>query len=132
MAEPIKLDLGLTDTQLGALTGLAFALFYTLLGVPIARFADRHDRSRVISASIFIWSTFTALCGLANGFLTLLLMRIGVGVGEAGCSPPAVSMIADFVPRAKRASAMAIYALGSPLGSLLGLAFGGIVAGFLG
>ena len=132
LAEPIKLDLGLSDGELGALTGLAFALFYTILGVPIARLADRHNRPRIIAASIFIWSSFTALCGLANNFLTLFAMRVGVGVGEAGCNPPAVSLIADFVPRARRATAMAVYALGNPLGSLLGLAFGGLVAGFLG
>jgi MFS family permease len=128
LAEPIKLDLGLGDGELGALTGLAFALFYTLLGVPIARLADRYDRSRVIAGSLAIWSSFTALCGAATGFASLFAMRVGVGVGEAGCSPPAVSLIADIVPRAKRASAMAIYALGNPLGSLIGLAFGGIVA----
>ena len=128
LAEPIKLDLKLGDGQLGALTGLAFALFYTLLGVPIARLADRHDRSRVIAGSLATWSLFTALCGAATGFWGLFAMRIGVGVGEAGCSPPAVSLIADIVPKAKRAGAMAIYALGNPIGSLCGLAFGGVVA----
>ena len=128
LAEPIKIDLKLGDGELGALTGLAFALFYTLLGVPIATLADRHDSSRVIAGSLAIWSSFTALCGAATGFWSLFAMRVGVGVGEAGCSPPAVSLIADIVPKAKRASAMAIYALGNPLGSLLGLAFGGLVA----
>ena len=132
LAEPIKVDLGLSDTQLGLLTGLAFALFYTIMGVPIARLADSYSRPKIIAASISIWSGFTALCGLANSFAALFLLRVGVGVGEAGCSPPAVSMIADFVPRAKRASAMAVYALGNPLGSLLGLAFGGLVAGLFG
>jgi MFS family permease len=128
LAEPIKTDLHLGDAQLGALTGLAFALFYTLLGVPIARVADRYDRSRVIAGSLAVWSGFTALCGMATGFWSLFAMRVGVGIGEAGCSPPAVSLIADIVPKAKRASAMAIYSLGNPIGSLLGLAFGGIVA----
>lgn len=132
LAEPIKNDLGLTDGELGALTGLAFALFYTLMGLPIARLADRHSRPAIISTSVFVWSGFTALCGTATSFASLFAMRIGVGVGEAGCNPPAVSLIADFVPRARRASAMAVYALGNPLGSLLGLAFGGVVAGFFG
>ena len=128
LAEPIKEDLGLVDWQLGALTGLAFALFYTIMGLPIARLADRKSRPRIIGASLFVWSGFTALCGQATGFTSLFLMRLGVGIGEAGCSPPATSLIADFAPKAKRASAMAFYALGNPLGSLLGLAFGGIVA----
>ncbi len=128
LAEPIKHDLGLSDGQLGALTGFSFALFYTVLGVPIARLADRFDRGRIIAAALFVWSAFTALCGLAGGFATLFAARVGVGVGEAGCNPPASSLIADIVPKARRASAMAVYALGNPLGSLLGLAVGGLIA----
>lgn len=128
LAEPIKQELGLSDGQLGALTGLAFALFYTTLGIPVARLADRYDRSRIIAASLTIWSSFTALSGAAGSFAALFAMRVGVGVGEAGCNPPATSLIADIVPRAKRASAMAVYALGNPLGSMIGLAFGGIIA----
>lgn len=132
LAEPIKNELLLSDSELGLLTGLAFALFYTLLGLPVARLADRFDRSRIISASLFLWSTCTALSGLASSYAALLLLRIGVGVGEAGCNPPATSLIADVVPRSRRASAMSVFALGNPIGSLLGLAVGGIVAATLG
>lgn len=132
IAEPIKRDLKLTDGELGLLTGVAFALFYTILGLPIARLADRADRSRVIAASVAVWSGFTILCGQASGFGSLLLARIGVGVGEAGCTPPATSLIADITPRAGRASAMATYSLGSPLGAMLGLALGGLIAGAFG
>mgnify|MGYP003624165157 CR=1 FL=1 len=111
LAEPIKNELQLSDSELGLLTGLAFALFYTLLGLPVARLADRFDRSRIISASLFVWSSCTALSGLASSYASLLLLRIGVGVGEAGCNPPATSLIADVVPRHRRASAMSVFAL---------------------
>lgn len=132
LAEPIKRDLQLSGGQLGALTGFSFALLYTVLGVPIARLADRFDRGRIIAAALFVWSAFTALCGMAGGFAALFAARVGVGVGEAGCNPPATSLIADIVPKAKRASAMATYALGNPLGSLLGLAVGGLIAAHYG
>ena len=127
LAEPIRRDLGLNDTQLGLLGGLAFALFYTVLGVPIARYADRATTNRVnvIAIALAVWSGMTALCGAAGNFVQLLMARIGVGVGEAGCTPPAHSLISDYVPKEKRASAMAFYGLGIPIGSLLGLAFGG-------
>lgn len=128
LAEPIKVDLGLSDTQLGLLTGLAFAAFYTVLGLPIARLAEKSNRVKIISAAVAVWSIFTVLCGLAANFTQLLLARIGVGVGEAGCSPPAHSLISDYVPAAKRASALAFYSLGIPLGSLAGMALGGIIA----
>lgn len=132
LAEPIKNELQLSDSELGLLTGLAFALFYTLLGLPIARLADRFDRSRIIAASLFLWSSCTALSGLASTYASLLLLRVGVGVGEAGCNPPATSLIADVVPRSRRATAMSMFALGNPIGSLLGLAVGGIIAATLG
>lgn len=128
LAEPIKAELGLADWQLGAISGLAFALFYTLLGLPIARFADRGDRSYIISAALALWSTFTVLCGFATSFALLLLARLGVGVGEAGGTPPAHSLITEFTPREKRASALATYSLGIPIGSLAGLALGGLIA----
>jgi MFS family permease len=128
LAEPIKADLALADWQLGAISGLAFALFYTLLGLPIARIADRGDRSYIISGALALWSGFTVLCGLATSFPMLVLARLGVGVGEAGGTPPAHSLIAEFTPREKRASALAVYCLGIPIGSLLGLAFGGLIA----
>ncbi len=132
LAEPIKVDLGLNDTQIGLMTGLAFALFYTVLGVPIARLADRANRVSIISAALVIWSGMTALCGMANNFVQMLAARIGVGVGEAGCSPPAHSLIADYYPPEQRASALSIYALGIPIGSILGLLAGGWIAEFYG
>ncbi|MBI1186196.1 MAG: MFS transporter [Alphaproteobacteria bacterium] len=128
LAEPIKRELGLLDWQLGAMTGLAFALFYTVLGLPIARYAERGHRPYIIAVALAIWSGFTALCGAAQNFVQLVLARIGVGVGEAGCTPPAHSLIMDYVPKEKRASALAFYSMGTPLGSLLGMAVGGIVA----
>ncbi|WP_086618387.1 spinster family MFS transporter [Erythrobacter tepidarius] len=130
LAEPIARDLKLSDTQIGLMTGLAFALFYTLLGIPIARYADRAttSRPRLIAVALAVWSAMTALCGLAQNFVQLLLARIGVGVGEAGCTPPAHSLISDIVPSEKRASALAFYSLGIPLGSLLGMVIGGTLA----
>lgn len=128
LAEPIKSELGLMDWQLGLLTGLAFAIFYTLLGLPIAQLAERRSRPGIIAVSLTIWSLMTAACGMAQNFLQLVLARIGVGVGEAGCTPAAHSLIADYVPREKRASALAFYSLGTPIGSLVGLAVGGLVA----
>ena len=101
LLEPIKQDLGLSDTQLGLLTGFAFALFYATLGIPIARYADKGNRRNLIAVSLTIWSAMTAVSGLAQNFWHLLLARIGVGVGEAGCSPPAHSMIADYFPAKK-------------------------------
>ena len=132
LAEPIKVDLGLSDTQIGLMTGLAFAVFYTVLGIPIARLADRANRVSIISAALVIWSGTTALCGMAQNFGQMLAARIGVGVGEAGCSPPAHSLIADYYPPEKRASALSIYALGIPIGSILGLLAGGWIAEFWG
>lgn len=128
LAEPIKRDLGLADWQLGMMTGLAFALFYTVLGLPIARLAEQANRPRIIAASIIAWSGFTVLCGFAANFWQLVLARIGVGVGEAGCTPAAHSLITDYTPKEKRASAIAFYSIGTPLGSLIGLAMGGMIA----
>lgn len=129
LAEPIKGELGLSDTQLGLLAGPAFAVFYALLGIPIARYADKEgtNRVRLIAASLAVWSAMTAVCGLAQNFVQLLLARIGVGVGEAGCTPAAHSLITDSVPPEKRSSAIAFYGLGVPVGSLLGLIIGGVV-----
>lgn len=130
LAEPIKRDLGLSDTQIGLMTGIAFAAFYTFLGIPIARYADKPstNRVRLISVALVIWSGMTALCGMAQNFVQLLLARIGVGVGEAGCTPAAHSLIADLAPPEKRASAISFYSLGIPIGSLLGMLIGGLVA----
>lgn len=129
LAEPIKQELGLSDTLLGLLAGPAFAVFYAVLGIPIARYADRTTTNRawLISVSLAVWSAMTAVCGLAQNFWQLLLARIGVGVGEAGCTPAAHSLISDTVPPEKRASAIAFYGMGVPIGSLLGLIIGGVV-----
>lgn len=134
LAEPIARDLDLSDTQIGLMTGLAFALFYTVLGIPIARFADREttSRPRLIATALALWSAMTALCGLAQNFWQLLLARVGVGVGEAGCTPPAHSLISDMVAPEKRASALAFYSLGIPIGTLLGMIIGGLLADYLG
>ena len=129
LAEPIKRDLGLSDTQLGLLAGPAFAVFYAVLGIPIARYADNARTNRVwlISLCLAVWSAMTAVCGVAQNFLQLALARIGVGVGEAGCTPAAHSLIADSVPPEKRSSAIAFFGLGIPIGGLLGLIIGGVV-----
>lgn len=134
LAEPIARDLKLSDTQIGLLTGLAFALFYTVLGLPIARYADRPatSRPRLIAVALAVWSGMTALCGLAQNYTQLLLARIGVGAGEAGCTPAAHSLISDIVPRERRASALAFYALGIPVGTLLGMIVGGQLADAIG
>ncbi len=125
LVEPIKQDLGVSDTLMGFLGGIAFATFYTLLGIPIARLADRGSRRNVLSVCLALWSAATALCGLANNFIQLLLARIGVAVGEAGGSPPSHSMISDMFPPDRRATALAIYALGIPIGTMLGNLGGG-------
>ena len=129
LAEPIKGELGLSDTQLGLLAGPAFAVFYAVLGIPIARYADNAKTNRVwlISICLAVWSGMTAICGFAQNFAQLALARIGVGVGEAGCTPAAHSLIADSVPAEKRSSAIAFFGLGIPIGGLLGLIIGGVV-----
>ena len=132
LLEPIKQDLGLSDSALGMLTGFAFALFYATLGIPIARFADRSNRRNLIAWALAIWSAMTAVSGLAQNFWHLLLARIGVGVGEAGCSPPAHSMLADYFPTEHRATALGIYSLGIPFGILFGFIAGGWLNEFFG
>ena len=125
LAQPIKEDLGLSDTQMGFMGGIAFALFYTFLGIPIARLADRGVRRNILAVCLTIWSGMTALCGLAGSFIQLLACRIGVAVGEAGGSPPSHSMISDIFPADRRATALGIYALGIPVGTMLGNLLGG-------
>ncbi len=132
LIEPIKLELGLNDTQMGLLTGFAFALFYATLGIPIARYADRGNRRNLIALALGVWSFMTAISGLAMNFWHLLIARIGVGVGEAGCSPPAHSMIADYFPAESRATALGIYSLGIPVGIMFGLFAGGWINEFFG
>ena len=128
LAGPIKADLGLSDTQLGVMGGVAFALFYSVLGIPLGLLSDRTSRSGVITGAIAVWSGFTALCGLATGFWSLFLARVGVGVGEAGGVAPSFALIADATPKERRARAIAIFALGSPIGSALGIFLGGWLA----
>lgn len=128
LAEPIKNDLGISDTQLGLLTGLAFGLVYCGFGLPIARLADRFNRVWIIGGSLALWSACTLLCGRAVNFTTLVAARMGVGIGEAGCAPVGMALISDYTPKAKRASALAFFAMGTPIGSLLGLCLGGIIA----
>lgn len=125
---PIKQELQLSDTQLGLLGGFAFALFYSTLGIPVARLAERMDRRWLISVSLVIWSIATAASGLAFGFVSLFLFRVAVGVGEAGASPPAHSLITDFFRPAKRGTAFSMYSLGVPIGVLLGSVLGGYAA----
>jgi len=125
LLQPIKEEFLLSDTQLGLLSGIAFALFYSTLGIPIARYADRGVRRNVIALALAVWSAMTALSGLARGFGELLAARIGVGVGEAGCSPPAHSLLADYFPPERRATALSVYAMGIPLGIFCGYLIGG-------
>jgi predicted MFS family arabinose efflux permease len=128
LAQPIKADLHLSDTQFGAVGGLAFALLYSALGIPLAIVADKTSRSAVVAGSLAVWSGFTALCGSAAGFGQLFLYRMGVGVGEAGGVAPSVALIADYFPPERRARAMAIYYLGVPLGLAGGTLAGAYIA----
>jgi predicted MFS family arabinose efflux permease len=128
IGQAIKVDLKITDTQLGLLGGLSFAVLYTLLGIPIARLAERWNRVSIISLALVVWSGFTVACGFAGNFVSLLAMRVGVGVGEAGCSPPSHSLISDYFEPKRRASALSIYAFGIPLGSMIGAVAGGWLA----
>lgn len=128
LAVPIKTELGLSDRELGLMGGLAFALFYTGLGIPIAWLADRRNRVTIIAVSLGLWSAFTALCGLAQNFWQLFLARMGVGVGEAGGVAPSYALISDYFPPERRARALAIFSFGIPIGSALGIFFGGWLA----
>jgi MFS family permease len=125
LLEPIKEDLGVSDTAMGFLTGIAFALFYTIAGLPIARLADRHSRRTIIALGLAVWSAMTAASGLATTFTQLALARIGVGIGEAACTPPAHSLLADYFPPERRATPLAIYAMGIHVGILFGFLVGG-------
>ncbi len=131
LATSIKKDLDLTDSQLGLMGGLAFALLYSTLGIPIAWLADRSSRRRIISYALGIWSAFTAICGLAGGFWQLFLARVGVGIGEAGGVAPAYSLVTDYFPKHQRARALAVYSLGIPIGGACGILFGGLIASWI-
>ena len=131
LAVPIKADLGLTDSELGLMGGLAFALFYTGLGIPVAMLADRFSRTWIMTVALVIWSGMTAASGLATNFWQLFAARLGVGVGEAGGVAPAYSLISDFFPPGQRARAMSVYSFGIPIGSAIGIVFGGIIASMI-
>jgi predicted MFS family arabinose efflux permease len=124
----LKRDLNLSDTQLGVLTGASFALLYTIGALPLARLADRTIRRNLLTASLFVWSAMTALSGFAGNFLSLIALRMGVAIGEAGCAPTTHSLIADYFTPRKRATAEAVWALSIPIGTMLGLAIGGWLA----
>jgi MFS family permease len=128
LLEPIKKEIGASDTQMGLLAGLAFALFYTFLGIPLARWADRGSRVLLISLGMLVWSAMTAASSYARTFVQLALARIGVGVGEASFTPSAHSLIADYFPREQRATAMAIFTIGANVGTFLAQTGGGWVA----
>jgi MFS family permease len=128
LVEDIRADLGLNDTQIGMLIGFSFALVYCTFGIPVARLADSTSRKGVIAVSMAAWSGFTALCGLAGNFWQLFLARLGVGIGEAGGSPPAHALISDLYEKEKRGRALAIYSVGLYIGTLLGFALGGVLA----
>ncbi|MCA8885851.1 MAG: MFS transporter, partial [Hyphomonadaceae bacterium] len=123
--EPIKAEFGVSNFELGLLGGPVFAILYTLLGIPIARFAERANRITIVSVGAAIWSVMTALCGVSANFVQLALCRLGVGIGEAACVPPSQSAIADYFPADRRASALAIFSLGIPIGSALAYVGGG-------
>ena len=128
LQEPIKNELGLSDAQLGVLTGFSFAVIYVCAGIPIAWLADRSNRRNIIAASLALWSTMTALSGLVGSYGQLVLARLGVGLGEAGGSPPAHSMISDYFPPEQRGTALSFYSAGIYLGVLFGFAGGGYIA----
>ncbi|MEA3045293.1 MAG: hypothetical protein QOH47_3131 [Sphingomonadales bacterium] len=131
LALPIKAELALSDAQLGLMGGIAFALFYSGLAIPIAWLADRKSRVSIIAASVALWSAFTAACGLAQNFWQLFLARMGVGIGEAGGVAPSYALVSDFYPKEKRGRALAFFSLGIPIGSALGVFFGGWIASHL-
>ena len=132
LQESIKAELGLSDTQLGALTGLTFAAFYVTLGIPIARFADRSNRRNIVAWSLAIWSVMTAISAFVMNYWQLVLARLGVGIGEAGGSPPAHSIISDYFPPEKRGTALSIYSMGIYFGILVGYTSGGLLDQYFG
>lgn len=128
LAKPIQADLNLSDAEFGAIGGTAFAILYSVLGVPLALLADRWGKTRVIAGSLIVWSGFTALCGVAGNFWQLFLYRLGVGVGEAGGVAPSYALIADYFPVERRARALAIYSMGIPIGLACGVLLGAYIA----
>lgn len=132
LVTPIKLELGISDTRIGLLQGLAFGIFYTLLGMPMGRFVDRGNRRNLVAAGIFLWSLMTALCAGARGFWMLFAARMGVGVGEAALSPSAFSLLSDYFPKERLGTALSVFSMGIFFGSGLALIIGGLVIGAVG
>ena len=132
LLEPIKAEFGASDTAMGFLTGFAFAIFYAVLGIPVARLADRWSRRNVLAVSMVIWSAMTAACGMAGSFWQMAVLRVGVGVGEAGGTPPSHSLISSYFPARERSTAMGIYGSGSQIGVLLGMFGGAVIAETMG
>lgn len=132
LLEPIKREFGVSDASLGLLSGLCFAFFYAVAGMPIARWAETGNRRTIITVALTIWSVMTMVCGLAQSFWQLMLARVGVGVGEAGAIPPAQSLIADYFPPERRASALAVFTAATSAGYVLGIGVGGYVAAMYG
>jgi MFS family permease len=130
--EPIRLELKLSDAGVGFLTGVPLALFYVSFGIPISWLADRSNRRNILSISLIVWSAFTTLCGLSRNYWQFLLGRIGVGVGEAGGTPPCNAIVADYFPPARRPMALGVFALGAPIGAWLGADIAGAVANLYG
>ena len=128
LIEPIKLEFGISDTQIGLLSGVAFAIFYTVFGLPFGRLADRIGRKPVIALACIAWSAMTMLCGVATSFTMLLLFRVGVAVGEAGGTAPSVAMVSDLYPAKQRSRALSVFLMGPSLGAILGLGLGGWIA----
>ena len=128
LLEPIKAEFGISDASLGLLSGVSFALFYATLGLPVAHWADRGDRRLIITLALGIWTVMTALCGLAQSFWQLVLVRVGVGAGEAGAVPPAQSLIIDYYSPDRRGRAIGIFMLSSTTGYVLGIVIGGWIA----
>lgn len=131
MVEPIRQDLDISDTQISLLLGLAFAIFYTLLGIPIGRIADLYNRKKLIIVGVTIWCLMTAACGLARNYIQLFTARIGVGVGEAALSPSALSMISDYFPKETRGRAVAFYTMGISVGVGLAMIIGSQVIAYV-
>lgn len=132
LVEPIRKELGFSDTQLGLITGLVFAVFYSICGVPVAWMADRMNRVRIVAIACGLWSLFTGACGLAGSFAQLALARVGVGIGEAGGVPPSYAILSDYFPPFRRGLAMGLFSLGIPLGVFFGGAYGAWASGHWG
>lgn len=131
LIEPMKADMHLSDTQVSLLLGASFALFYSILGIPLGRLADVHNRKKIIAVGVALWSIMTAVCGIAKNYGQLFLARMGVGVGEAALSPAAYSIISDYFPKEKLATAISVYSLGIYIGSALAYGGGGYLIGYL-